>query len=167
MTILITGASGAVGVPTIRHLVKRGAKVRALTSKEASAANLKSLGVSETVLGDLTSDADVRRAMRGVASVMHIPPRFREDEAEIGMCVLKAAQAEKVMDNVRAVLEAAGVGVDHIVKTTIFLVDMRAFAEVNTVYERKLNGHKPARSTVAVAALPKGALVEVEVLAVR
>src|SRR5262249_5158890 len=96
MTILITGASGAVGIPTIRHLVQRGAKVRALTSKEASAANLKSLGVAETVQGDLTSDADVRRAMQGVASVVHIPPRFREDEAEIGMRVLKTAQAEKV-----------------------------------------------------------------------
>jgi uncharacterized protein YbjT (DUF2867 family) len=96
MTILITGASGAVGTPTIRHLVKRGAKIRALTSKESSAANLKSLGVAETVVGDLTSDADVKRAVQGVTSVMHIPPRFREDEAEIGMRVLGAAQAEKV-----------------------------------------------------------------------
>jgi uncharacterized protein YbjT (DUF2867 family) len=96
MTILITGASGAVGVPTIRHLVKRGAKIRALTSKEGSAAHLKSLGVAETVVGDLTSDADVARAVKGAASVMHIPPRFREDEATIGLRVLKAAQAEKV-----------------------------------------------------------------------
>ncbi|MEI8154221.1 MAG: NmrA family NAD(P)-binding protein, partial [Hyphomicrobiales bacterium] len=88
MTILITGASGAVGTPTIRHLVKRGAKIRALTSKESSAANLKSLGVAETVIGDLTSDADIKRAVVGVESVMHIPPRFREDEAEIGLRVL-------------------------------------------------------------------------------
>ena len=96
MTILITGASGAVGIPTIRHLVKRGAKIRALTSKESSAANLKSLGVAETVIGDLTSDADIKRAVAGVTSVMHIPPRFREDEAEIGKRVLNAAVAEKV-----------------------------------------------------------------------
>lgn len=96
MTILITGASGAVGTPTIRHLVKRGAKIRALTSKESSAANLKSLGVAETVIGDLTSDADIKRAVVGVESVMHIPPRFREDEAEIGLRVLGAAKAAKV-----------------------------------------------------------------------
>lgn len=78
-----------------------------------------------------------------------------------------AAQTEKLMDNMRAVLETAGVGMDHIVKTTIFLLDMKAFAEVNTVYEKKLGGHKPARSTVAVSALPKGALVEIECIAVR
>jgi uncharacterized protein YbjT (DUF2867 family) len=93
MTILITGASGAVGIPTIHHLVKRGARIRALTSKDTSAANLKSLGVAETVLGDLTRDADVRRAMEGADSVMHIPPRFREDEAEIGRRVVAAAKA--------------------------------------------------------------------------
>jgi len=96
MTILLTGASGAIGVPTVRHLVKRGAKIRALSSKESSAANLRSMGVAETVVGDLASDADVRRAMTGVSSVMHIPPRFREDEAEIGLRVLKAAVSEKV-----------------------------------------------------------------------
>lgn len=78
-----------------------------------------------------------------------------------------AAQAEKAMDNVRAVLEAAGLGLGNIVKTTIFLTNMNFFAEVNTVYERKLGGHKPARSTVAVAGLPKEALVEIECLAIR
>jgi uncharacterized protein YbjT (DUF2867 family) len=96
MTILITGASGAIGLPTLHHLVKRGARVRALSSRDSSAANLKSLGVAETVVGDLTSDADVARAMQGVASVMHIPPRFREDEAKIGLRVLKAAVDAKV-----------------------------------------------------------------------
>jgi uncharacterized protein YbjT (DUF2867 family) len=96
MTILITGASGAVGTPTIRHLVKRGAKIRALTSNEASAAKLKAAGVAETAIGDLTKDDDIKRAMAGVRSVMHIPPRFREDEAEIGKRVLNAAVAEKV-----------------------------------------------------------------------
>src|ERR1044072_1442797 len=96
MTILVIGASGAIGLPTVRHLVKRGAKVHALSSKESSAANLKSLGVAETVIGDLTSDADVERAMAGATSVMHIPPRFREDEAEIGLRVLKAAVEAEV-----------------------------------------------------------------------
>ena len=96
MTILVIGASGAIGLPTIRHLVKRGAKVRALSSKESSAANLKSLGVAETVIGDLANDADIKRAMAGATSVMHIPPRFREDEAEIGLRVLKAAVEAEV-----------------------------------------------------------------------
>lgn len=96
MTILIIGASGAVGLPTVRHLVKHGAKIRALSSSEKSAANLKSLGVVEVVVGDVASEADVKRAMTGVASVMHIPPRFREDEAQIGLRVLKAAVEAKV-----------------------------------------------------------------------
>lgn len=96
MTILITGASGAVGTPTIKHLVKRGAKIRALTSNEASAAKLKAAGVAEAAIGDLTKDDDIKRAMAGVTSVMHIPPRFREDEAQIGKRVLNAAVAEKV-----------------------------------------------------------------------
>jgi 2-iminobutanoate/2-iminopropanoate deaminase len=78
-----------------------------------------------------------------------------------------AAQADKLLDNMRAVLEAAGLGMNHIVKTTIFLLDMKAFAEVNAIYERKMGGHRPARSTVAVSALPKGALVEIECIAVR
>jgi uncharacterized protein YbjT (DUF2867 family) len=96
MTILITGASGAVGQPTIRHLVKRGATIRTLTRSAQSAAALKALGVAETMTGDLTSDADVRAAMAGVASVLHIPPRFREDEADIGLRVLAAAKAARV-----------------------------------------------------------------------
>jgi 2-iminobutanoate/2-iminopropanoate deaminase len=78
-----------------------------------------------------------------------------------------AAQAEKVLDNVRAVLEAAGLGMSDVVKTTIFLIDMKAFPEVNAVYEKKMGGHRPARSTIAVAGLPKGAQVEIECLAVR
>ena len=78
-----------------------------------------------------------------------------------------AAQTEKLMENIRAVLEASGLGLNHIVKTTIFLTDIKAFTEVNEVYEKKLNGHKPARSTVGVSALPKGGLVEIECLAIR
>ncbi len=78
-----------------------------------------------------------------------------------------AEQTAKLMDNMRAVLEAAGVKMTNIVKTSIFLLDMGAFADVNKVYEEKLGGHKPARSTVAVSALPKGALVEIECVAVR
>ena len=73
-------------------------------------------------------------------------------------------QTEQVMKNLRAVLEAAGSSPDRAVKTLCFLKDMDDFAAFNEVYARYFTG-KPARSCVAVAALPKGALVEVEVVA--
>ena len=74
------------------------------------------------------------------------------------------AQAEQVMKNIGAVLEAAGYTFEEAVKTTCFLADMGDFAAFNEVYARYFTG-KPARSCVAVKALPKGALVEVEVVA--
>lgn len=75
------------------------------------------------------------------------------------------AQTNQVMKNLAAVLAAAGAGFDDVVKTTIFLVDMQDFAAVNQVYGDCFAGHKPARSTVAVKALPRGAMVEIEVVA--
>ncbi len=74
------------------------------------------------------------------------------------------AQAEQVMKNLEAVLTAAGSGLDKIVKTTCFLADMADFAAFNEIYGRYITS-APARSCVAVNALPKGALVEVEVIA--
>jgi 2-iminobutanoate/2-iminopropanoate deaminase len=74
-------------------------------------------------------------------------------------------QAERVMNNIAAMLSAVGIGFDNIVKTTIYLVDMADFAAVNSVYGTRFPGHKPARSTVAVKSLPRGALLEIEVLA--
>lgn len=78
-----------------------------------------------------------------------------------------AEQAERALKNLGAVLAAGGMGYDDVLKTTIFLVDMNDFAAVNAVYERCFERAKPARSTVAVAALPKGALVEIEAIAGR
>ena len=75
------------------------------------------------------------------------------------------AQAEQVMKNIAAVLTAAGLGFGSVVKTTIYLTDMADFAAVNEVYGRRFASHKPARSTVAVKSLPRGALLEIEVLA--
>ena len=75
-------------------------------------------------------------------------------------------QTEQVIKNLAAVLAAAGSGVDKVVKTTCFLQNMSDFAAFNGVYERYFTG-KPARSCVAVAALPKGALVEIEAVAER
>ncbi len=74
-------------------------------------------------------------------------------------------QAERVMKNIAAMLSAAGCGFDDVVKTTIFLVDMADFAAVNEIYGRCFSAHKPARSTVAVKSLPRGALLEIEVIA--
>ena len=74
-------------------------------------------------------------------------------------------QAERVMNNIAAVLFAAGVGFDDVIKTTIYLVDMADFAAVNEVYGNCFPNHKPARSTVAVKSLPRGALLEIEVIA--
>ncbi len=76
-------------------------------------------------------------------------------------------QAELVMKNVGAVLEAAGLKFENVVKTTIFLTDMGDFPAVNEVYGKYFKTQPPARSTVAVAGLPKGVKVEVEVTAVR
>lgn len=74
------------------------------------------------------------------------------------------AQAEQVCKNLTAVLEAGGSSLDKVVKVTVFLVDLKDFAEVNAVYERYF-AHKPARSCVAVAGLPKGVPVEMECVA--
>ena len=76
------------------------------------------------------------------------------------------AQTEQSLRNLQAVLAAAGVDTDAVVKTTCFLTDMQNFAAFNAIYDRYFPG-KPARSCVAVAALPKGALVEVEAIAVK
>lgn len=76
------------------------------------------------------------------------------------------AQARRAMENLKAVLEAAGSGFDKVVKTTIFLADMGDFAAVNEVYGAYFTGEPPARSTVQVAALPRGALVEIEAIAI-
>ena len=75
------------------------------------------------------------------------------------------AQAEQALRNLGAVLEAAGLTFGDVVKTTIFLADMADFATVNGVYGRFVTDPPPARSTVAVAALPKGGLVEIEATA--
>ncbi len=75
------------------------------------------------------------------------------------------AQTERVMENLAAVLEAAGVGFSQVVKATIFLADLNDFATVNEVYGKRFPSNPPARSTVQVAALPKGARVEIDLIA--
>lgn len=77
------------------------------------------------------------------------------------------SQTQLVMKNIEAVLKEAGCDFSHVVKTTIFLTDMNDFAQVNSVYSKYFTSAPPARSTVAVAGLPKGVQVEIEVLAYR
>jgi 2-iminobutanoate/2-iminopropanoate deaminase len=78
-----------------------------------------------------------------------------------------AAQTEQALVNLRALLAAAGFGVEHVVKCTIFLTNLADFATVNEIYGRTFSEPYPARSTVQVAGLPKGGLVEIEAIAQR
>ena len=77
-----------------------------------------------------------------------------------------AAQTERVMQNLAAILEAAGASLGSVVKTTVFLKDMEDFGAMNEVYGRHFGDHRPARSTVQAARLPKDVRVEIEAVAV-
>jgi 2-iminobutanoate/2-iminopropanoate deaminase len=74
-------------------------------------------------------------------------------------------QTEKVFDNLQAILEAAGSGLDRIVKTTVFLTDLGEFAGMNEVYARRVGEPFPARATIEISKLPSGAKVEIEAIA--
>lgn len=76
-------------------------------------------------------------------------------------------QTERVMENLAAVLQAAGVSFENVVKSTIFVADLADFAAVNEIYGKRFPRSPPARSTVQVAALPKGARVEIELIAYK
>lgn len=74
-------------------------------------------------------------------------------------------QTKRVMENIKAILEEADMGFDNVIKTTIYLKDINDFQKVNEIYGSYFKEHKPARATVEVSNLPKGALVEIEVIA--
>jgi len=76
-------------------------------------------------------------------------------------------QAERALTNVKMILEAAGMDMQHVVKTTVFLKNMDDFAPMNEVYAKFFGENPPARAAVAVAGLPRGALVEIEAVAFR
>ena len=76
-------------------------------------------------------------------------------------------QARNVMNNLKAVLDEAGYGLDQVAKTTIFLDDLKNFAAINEIYGAFFPGHKPARSCVEAAALPRGGKIEIELIAVK
>ena len=75
------------------------------------------------------------------------------------------AQTERVMSNLLAVLQSAGLGWNDVVKTTVYLHDMADFPTVNEIYARMMGDARPARSTVQVSALPRGGLVEIDLIA--
>lgn len=76
-------------------------------------------------------------------------------------------ETRQVMENMKAVLEAAGMDFSHVVKTTIFIMDMADFAKINGIYATYFDGDAPARETVQVAGLPKGVNVEISMIAVK
>lgn len=76
------------------------------------------------------------------------------------------AETRQVLLNLRSILEASGSSLDNVLKTTVFLRDMNDFARMNAVYAEFFGAHPPARSTIAVAGLPKGVAVEIEAIAV-
>jgi len=78
-----------------------------------------------------------------------------------------AEQTEQVLQNLTAVLAASGSSLGQVVKTTVYLIDMADFAAMNAAYARHFGGHRPARSTVQAAGLPKGARVEIDAIAIR
>ena len=77
------------------------------------------------------------------------------------------AQAKQALENLKAVLEAAGMTMANVVKTTVFLADINDFAAINSIYARYFTGDAPARSCVQAGALPKGGLFEIEAIAVK
>ncbi len=77
------------------------------------------------------------------------------------------AQATRAIGNIRAVLEESGLGLDAVVKTTVYVIDIKNFGAVNAVYQQHFTEKYPARTFIAVSALPAGALVEIEVIATR
>lgn len=78
-----------------------------------------------------------------------------------------AAQTDRILDNLAEVLAAAGSSLDRVVKTTVFLADIGDFAAMNDAYAKRFGEHRPARSTIGVAALPRGARIEIECVAAR
>ena len=76
-------------------------------------------------------------------------------------------QTRRALDNLAAVLQAAGSALDRVTKTTVFLSDMAEFSAMNEVYAERFGSHRPARSTVPVGALPRGSRIEIECIAVR
>ncbi|MDX1583306.1 MAG: RidA family protein [Thermoanaerobaculia bacterium] len=77
------------------------------------------------------------------------------------------SMVRRVFENLRAVLHAAGVDFQDVVRTSVYMTDLAEFPKLNSIYEEYMGEHRPARSTIGVAALPKGAPVEIDMIAMR
>jgi 2-iminobutanoate/2-iminopropanoate deaminase len=77
------------------------------------------------------------------------------------------SQTRQIFKNIKAVLKASGNRISNVVKCTVFMIDLGDFSKMNKIYEEEFEGHRPARSTVQVARLPKDALIEIECVAVK
>ena len=93
---LIIGASGAVGIPTIKNMIKSGHEFCVLSSNEESALKLRALGVVNVIVGDYREDGVLASVMRDVQSVCYIPARHIEDELEVGKSIVDAAKVVKL-----------------------------------------------------------------------
>lgn len=122
-----------------------------------------------TVISTSKAPAAIGPYSQGIAagSLVFVSGQIPLDPASGIMPADPAAQARQSMENVKAVLEAAGSSLANVVKTTIFLHDMEHFAAINEVYASYFSGVFPARSCVQAARLPKDALVEIEAIALK
>ncbi len=122
--------------------------------------------MSKTVIATTSAPAAIGPYSQGIktGSFLFCSGQLGIDPATGELVSGVKAQAERAMLNMKAIAAEAGTTLDAVVKTTIFLKDMADFAVVNEVYGSFFKGDKPARSTIAVAALPKGGLVEVEAI---
>ncbi len=107
------------------------------------------------------NQAIVTETLVFVAGQLGLTPDGQMVEGGIG------EQTEQVMQNLSAILEEAGTGLDRLVKTTVFLTDLGTFSGMNEVYARHVGDTPPARSTIEISGLPSGALVEIEAIATR
>jgi len=101
-----------------------------------------------------------------VGDLVFVSGQSGRDPATDSVAADIEAQTEQVLTNIRTILEAAGTGMSRVVRCGVFLTDMREFKRMNAVYERMFDGHKPARTTVAVSELPgPGLRVEIDAVA--
>ena len=121
-------------------------------------------GIKREVLLDAVSSALLTAAKKSVGPARDLRVSIDPKSGEIVGSDIRQ-QTERVIENIKGILEAAGANLHHVIKTTVFLKDMNDFPAMNEVYGRYFTSAPPARSTVQVSRLPKDTLVEIEVIA--
>ena len=130
-----------------------------MTSQDASALSFVTTADAPAAIGPYSQGVVVGNLLFTAGQIPLDPASMEVDGSDI------EGQSERVMKNLDALLKAADSSLDRVIKTTCFLVDLNDFAAFNAIYGKWFGGHKPARSTVQVAKLPRGVLVEVECVA--